>query len=313
MKIAIVGAGGIGTWLGLRLAKQHEVSVLARAATLTAIKQGHWTLSFADGTPALNQAVAASDDAHQLGAQDLVLIAVKGQHLNALAPSLLPLIAPHTLILPAMNGVPWWFTQGFVECATQQVPLPYEQVLGCVVHASIQNIGPGHATHKMGNGLIIGEPKGGHSARAAAVVAALSEAGFTTTHSDNIRYDIWYKLWGNLTMNPLSAVTGATVDKILLDPLLRALCTSAMREAAAVGARLGCPITQTPEDRHQVTAKLGAFKTSMLQDVEAGRSIELDVIVTAVHDIAVRLSIPTPSIDAILGITRVFAQTRGLY
>src|SRR5439155_16371458 len=127
--------------------------------------------------------------------------------------------------------------------------------------------------HKMGQGLIVGEPAGGKSDRVQRVGDLLAHAGFDVTHSANVRYEIWYKLWGNLTMNPVSALTGATVDRILADPLAHEFCSAAMREAAAIGARIGCPIEQSVEDRHAITAKLGAFKTSMLQDVEAGREI----------------------------------------
>ena len=138
-------------------------------------------------------------------------------------------------------------------------------------------------------------------------------AGFTAEASADIRHDIWYKLWGNMTMNPVSALTGATVDRVLADPLLRALCSQAMREAATIGAHIGCRIDQTPEDRHAITVKLGAFKTSMLQDVEAGRPIELDTIVAAVQEMGRRLDIATPTIDGLLGLTRLFARVRNLY
>jgi len=191
--------------------------------------------------------------------------------------------------------------------------IPQAQVLGCVVHASTSSPEPGLVRHAMGQGLIIGEPAGGASTRVAPVAALLREGGFDVTESANVRYDLWYKLWGNLTMNPISAITGATIDRVLADPLAREFCSAAMREAAALGAALGLTITQSPEDRHAVTAKLGAFKTSMLQDVEAGRAIELDTIVTAVHEIGRRLAQPTPNIDALLGMTRLYARTHGLY
>ena len=132
-------------------------------------------------------------------------------------------------------------------------------------------------------------------------------------HSTDIRYDIWYKLWGNLTMNPLSALTGVTVDRLLDDPLVRNFCSAAMREAADIGQRIGCHVTQQPEDRHAITRQIGAFKTSMLQDVEAGRPIELDSIVGAAQEIGRHFGMSTPNIDAILGLTRLMAQTRGLY
>jgi 2-dehydropantoate 2-reductase len=143
--------------------------------------------------------------------------------------------------------------------------------------------------------------------------ALLANAGFDVTLSPRIRNDVWYKLWGNLTMNPVSALTGATADRILGDPLVRAFCSAAMTEAATIGERIGCRIEQSPEDRHAVTRKLGAFKTSMLQDAEAGRAIELDAIVAAVREIGARVGVATPNIDALLGITRLFARVRRLY
>jgi 2-dehydropantoate 2-reductase len=191
--------------------------------------------------------------------------------------------------------------------------IPFEQVLGCVVHASTSNPRPGLVLHRVGQGLIVGEPRGGRSERAQRVVDLLAHAGFEATHSDNVRYDVWYKLWGNMTMNPVSALTGATMDRMLADPLVREFCSGAMREAAAIGARIGCPIAQSAEERHAVTAKLGAVKTSMLQDVEAKRPIELDAIVGAVHEIGERLGEPMPNIGALLGLARLLGRVRGLY
>ena len=166
---------------------------------------------------------------------------------------------------------------------------------------------------RMGYGLIVGEPAGGHSQRVQRVADLFAGAGFDLTHSAAIRRDIWYKLWGNMTMNPVSALTGATADRILADPLVRAFCSGAMREAAAIGARLGCPIEQDPEDRHAVTARLGAFKTSMLQDVEAGKPLEIDALVGAVHELGQITGTPTPHTDALLGLVRLMARTRNLY
>jgi 2-dehydropantoate 2-reductase len=165
----------------------------------------------------------------------------------------------------------------------------------------------------MGAGLIVGEPAGGRSARVERLVAELARAGFDAKLSERIQQDIWYKLWGNMTMNPVSAITGATGDRILDDPLVRAFCSAAMAEAAAIGAKIGCGVTQSAEDRNAVTRKLGAFKTSMLQDVEAGRPIELDAIVAVVREIGQKVGVPTPNIDALLGLTRLFARVRGLY
>ncbi len=324
MKVCIVGAGAIGGWLGTRLAAtgQAQVSAVARGATLAALREHGWRLRLGDGL--LQAPAVGSDQPAELGPQDLVVIAVKGPALAGLAASLAPLIGPHTLLLPAMNGVPWWFGQGVAALGDAPLAavdpgghiaaaLPLAQVIGCVVHASCFSPESGLVQHKMGNGLIVGEPAGGASERVTALAELLKHAGFDVNASTNVRYDIWYKLWGNLTMNPVSAITGATIDKLLIDPEVRAFCSAAMLEASAIGAHIGCAISQTPEDRHAITARLGAFKSSMQQDVEAGRAIELDSIVGAVHELGQRLGVATPHISALLGITRVFAQVGGLY
>ncbi|HEV8315451.1 MAG TPA: 2-dehydropantoate 2-reductase [Burkholderiaceae bacterium] len=315
MKVCIVGAGAIGGFIGTRLATagRAEVSAIARGATLAALREHGWRLQQA--TELLQAPARASDSATELGVQDLVVIAVKGPALASVAQAIGPLLGPQTLVLPAMNGVPWWFEplQSVDPGGVIAQAIPLQHVIGCVVHASTSTPEPGLVRHRMGRGLIIGEPAGGHSERVQRVAELLTHAGFEVTPSANVRYDIWYKLWGNLTMNPVSALTGATIDRVLADPLVRAFCSAAMREAAAIGERIGCAIAQTPEDRHAVTVKLGAFKTSMLQDVEAGRAIELDALVTAVQELGQRHGVPTPNIDALLGLTRLFARMRGLY
>ena len=323
-KVCIVGAGAIGGFIGtkLALAGRAQVSTLARGATLEALRRDGWRMDTASGR--LQAAARASASAQELGVQDLVIVAVKGPALTLVARAIAALLGPHTVVLPAMNGVPWWFCEGVPGLGDTPLTsvdpggeiaaaIPLEHVLGCVVHASTSSPEPGLVVHKMGQGLIVGEPRGGSSERARAVVDLLSHAGFDATLSENVRYDIWYKLWGNMTMNPVSAITSATTDRVLADPLLREFCSAAMGEAAAIGDRIGCAITQGAEDRHAITAKLGAFKTSMLQDVEAGRAIELDAIVGAVHEIGQRLGMATPHIAALLGLTRLFARVRGLY
>ncbi len=324
MKVCIVGAGAIGGFIGTRLARagQAQVSALARGTTLAALRTQGWRLRM--GGELLRAPATASDRAGEFGAQDLVILALKGQALPALAPQLAPLIGPGTVVLPAMNGVPWWFLrgiEGFGDAPLESVDpggaisaaIPFAQVLGGVVHASTSTSEPGLVEHRMGQGLIVGEPAGGPSERVDRVVALLAHAGFEATASANIRQDVWYKLWGNLTINPVSAITGATADRILDDPLVRAFCSAAMAEVSAIGARIGCAIAQSPEDRHQITRKLGAFRSSMLQDVQAGRAIELDAIVGAVHEIAQRLGVPAPNVAALFGLTRLFGRVHGLY
>lgn len=323
-KICIVGAGAIGGLIGTRLAAADNstVSALARGATLAALREHGWRLQAGDEL--ITAPVIASDQPAELGPQDLIIIAVKAPAMSDIAARIAPLLAPHTVVLPAMNGVPWWFAEGVESlqgCALNSVDpggciaqaIAFDRVLGAVVHISAATAAPGLVSHKMGRGLIVGEPVGGLSPRAQQVVDLLCAAGFEATHSPQIRSDIWYKLWGNMTVNPVSAITGSLTDRMHADPLVMAFCSAAMREASRIGERIGCPIEQTPEDRQAVTARLGAFKSSMLQDVEAGRPIELDAIVTAVHEMGRHLQIETPNVDALLGLTRLFARGRGLY
>ncbi len=319
-KVCIVGAGAIGGWLGGGLQQAGcRVSVLARGATLAALQQHG--LRVGDTV----HPVVASDDAATLGVQDLVIIAVKTPSLLAVARQTAPLIGPETVVLTAMNGVPWWFFQGFggsrqgarlkaVDPAGAIADaIAPAHVLGCVVHASCSVDAPGVIRHHFGNGLIIGEPCGGTSARVQALASLLVQAGFAATVSPQIQKDIWYKLWGNMTVNPISALTGATTDLILGDPLVRDFISSVMLEAKEIGARIGIPIDQQPADRHQVTLKLGAFKTSMLQDVEAGKAVELDALVTVVKELGELTGVATPFTDALLGLSRLHARVHSLY
>ncbi len=321
MRIAIVGAGAIGAWLGVRLAKAgQEVSVLARGETLAAVRERGLRLVIGGETRAAN--VTVSDRAAELGKQDLVVLAVKGQALAGVAEAVAELLGEQTTILSAMNGIPWWFFHGlpvtYAGTSLRSVDpdgfvsrwMPPARVLGAVVHASCSVQTPGCSIHKSGNGLIIGEPAGGTSARLEAVVAALRGANFDVTVSSQIQKDIWYKLWGNMTMNPISALTAATCDLILDDPLVRGFILRVMTEAAAIGARIGCPITESGEDRMAVTRKLGAFKTSMLQDAEAGRSLEIDALVAAPREIGRLVGVETPNMDALHGLIRLFASAR---
>ena len=325
MRIAVVGLGAVGGWLAARLALAgHEVSALARGATLAAVRERGLLLTQGGSTRAV--ALRASADPAELGPHDLVIVAVKGPALRSVAEAAGRLSVPGGVVLTAMNGVPWWFMQAWrdrpaaVPASLASVDpdgriasaLPLERVLGCVVHMAASAPEPGHVRHTMGDRLIVGEPAGPTSERVLRVAAALREGGVQVEASDDLRRDLWFKLWGNLTMNPVSALTGATCDRILDDPLAAAFCLRCMAEAAQVGVRVGCPIGQSGEERMAVTRQLGAFKTSMLQDVEAGRPLELDALVASVVEIARAVGLATPNIDALLGLTRLMATTRGL-
>jgi 2-dehydropantoate 2-reductase len=325
MKVCIYGAGAIGLLIGARLAAtgSHQVSAVARGATLAALKQHGLRVDGFAGP--ISGPVTASADPGELGVQDVVVVAVKAPALADVARRIAPLLGPRTLIVPAMNGVPWWFCHGLQGPAeglalksvdpdgSIAAHLPLEHVIGCVVHAAASVSEPGKAYNQMGRGLVVGEPRGGVSERVQALKAALDAAGFETTASEMIQRDIWYKLWGNMTTNPISAITGATTDRIIGDELVRQLTSNAMLESGRIGERLGFAITQTPAERHAITRKLGAFKTSMLQDVEAGRAIEIDSLVGAVRELGRHVGVETPLIDAIFGLARVFGQVHGLY
>jgi 2-dehydropantoate 2-reductase len=335
MKICIYGAGAIGGWMGARLgdpaqALGHQISVVARGETLMALQQHGLRLQAPPALPTSEALtvvapVNVNADPAALGVQDVVIIAVKAPSLHEVALHMAPLLGPNTVVLTAMNGVPWWFLQGFggtyantrlaAVDATGEIAtaIPPHHVIGCVVHASCSLKSPGFVQQHFGNKLILGEPAGGINPRLTQLVTALRAAGLDAVASAQIQQDTWYKLWGNMTVNPVSALTGATTDLILGDPLVRDFISRVMLEAKEIGARIGIPMDQQPEDRHQVTLKLGAFKTSMLQDVEAGRAVELDALVTVVRELGQITGVATPNTDALLGLARLQARVRGLY
>lgn len=319
MRIGIVGAGAIGGLMGVPLARAgHDVSVLARGATLEVLRTGNWRIE-RNGVPE-EARVRASDSAAELGVQDVIVVAVKGPALPAAARALQPMIDPDTIVLPAMNGVPWWFLLdggGSLPPAALKSAdadgaiaraIPLRQVVGCVVHASAWVAAPARVVHQAGNTLIIGEPQGGKSQRAAALADAFAGIGLDIVPSENVRRDIWYKLWGNMTMNPISALVHATSDRILADDLVRSFMARVMEEAREIGRRIGCEIHESVETRMDVARKLGAFRTSMLQDAEAGRPLEIDSIVAAPQEIARLLGLDTPNLDTLLGLSRLYAR-----
>jgi 2-dehydropantoate 2-reductase len=322
MKIAIVGAGAIGGWLGVRLAQAGEdVSAFAHGQTLAAIERDGLKLT-QDGET-VSVAVKASNNAAELGKQDLIIIAVKGPSLAAVAPAVAAMLGTDTVVLPAMNGVPWWFCHGLKGDAADMplrsvdpggaiaAAIPSKHVIGCVVHASASIAAPGHSSHTAGNRLIIGELSGESSARLSSLADVLRKAGMAPEESPHIRQAIWYKLWGNMTMNPISALTRATTDRILADPLVASFALSVMSEAKEIGARVGCAIAESGEDRMNVTRKLGAIKTSMLQDVEAHRALEIDALLAAPREIAGKIGVATPNMNALHGLVRLMAANAG--
>jgi len=326
MRICVVGAGAIGGVLASRLAAVADVSVLARGATLSAIRERGLRVATPYGEETVTP-LAASADAAELGAQDFVIVAVKAQAMAGVAAAAGPLLGPSTAVLSTLNGVPWWFLDGFGGPAAGRhldsvdpggaiaAVFPASRVIGGTVHLSASSPAPGEVSWRSGNGLIIGELAGPDlsnavSPRLDALAGALRAAGFDLTVSPRIRDDVWYKLWGNLTLSPICVLTGATTGPALDDDLVRDFMSAAMLEARAIGTRIGCPIEQTPEDRHAVTRKLGDFVPSMLQDARAGRPLELDALAGAVRELGVLTGVPTPCVDAIHGLTRLWTTAR---
>ncbi len=323
-KICIYGAGAIGGFMGVLLARSGcDVSVVARGATLEAIQSKGLRLEMDGGV--LTHSVRAVNDPAELGVQDLVIVAVKAQSLPSVAEKIPALIGPQTTVLTAMNGVPWWFFDGFGNSCrglrlksvdptgSVAAAIPCNQVVGGVVHGSFSLNEPGFSRHGFGKKIIIGKPDGTTTEPLPELAGLLGKAGMEIDVTESIQREIWFKLWGNMTMNPVSAITGATCDKILDDPLVNRFCLDIMAEAARIGAVFGCAVEQSGEERNAMTRKLGAFKTSMLQDAEAGRSLELDALVTSVQEIGRHVGVDTPNIDTLLGLTRLYARVHGLY
>ena len=305
MNICVVGAGAIGGWVAVRLTLAGQnVMALNSSGPIDRLE-----LSESGETQIAR--LARFD-----GPSDVLIIAVKATALTAAAQSAPAFIGPDTMIVPMLNGVPWWFVEGMQLKSVDPdgsvaTALPFAQMVGCVVHASCSRVGE-KVLVKHADKLLIGDPRGGHtSERVARLFAVLDEAGLKPDITGNIRRSIWYKLWGNATINPISALTRASCDRILADPECRAWMLEGMAELAAIGATVGCPISESGEDRMAVTARLGAFKTSMLQDVEAGRPIELEALLGAPREIARSRGIATPALDRLYGVTKLMAESLG--
>ncbi len=323
-RIGIVGSGAIGGHFAARLSRAgHVVSMLARGRTLEAIRQHG--LRYATTGEEYCVAAQASETAEELGQQDLIVIALKGQALPEVAPSLSPLIGPKSTILTVGNGLPWWYflangqpLQGLRlrsvdPTGSIEKALPLSQLLGGSVFASCQCPAPGVVQHSAGARVVLGEPGGGLSPRASAWARLLADAGLGGEVSADIRQDLWLKLLGNACFNPVSLMTQASTDRLLADPNLLRLFMRLMDECIALGQRLGLPLKIDPMQRIEQTRKLGAIKTSMLQDLEAGRSVELDAILGTVVECATAINHPVPQIDSLYALARMRARNAGLY
>ncbi len=309
MKVCVVGAGAIGSFIGGKLrAAGHEVSLVARGAHLAALRSRGITL-VSDGRTETFP-VAAAERPADLGEQDVVFITLKAYSIPKLLPELGPLVRPDTVVVPAVNGLPWWyfyreggrFEGSTISCLDPDgalfSALDPRHVVGCVVHASAEVTGPGVVSHR-GNHLIVGESDGSRSERLARLAAALEDAGFQVTSTTEIRTEIWAKLIGNLSYNPVAALTLARMDEINANPGLLDLIRAMMEEAKGVAAAYGIRIAMSTDERIAITHKLGRAKISMHQDVERRRPLEVDAIVGSVVELARRVGVAIPQIAAI--------------
>jgi 2-dehydropantoate 2-reductase len=325
MKVCVYGAGAIGGYLAVELALAgHEVCVIARGSHLKAIRESGLTL-VSEGRERVAR-VPASDDPAAFGPQELVVCALKAHQAYEEAPRFGSLLGTQTAVLTAMNGIPWWYfyrNGGALEGrhldavdpgGRQWLSLGPERAIGCVVDPACEVLKPGVVTHYKFRRFTLGEPDGSRSARVTAVSAALEAAGLDAPVRDDIRWNIWLKLWGNVCFNPISALTGAALDHITREPALRALCERMIAETRAVHEALGVHI---PADmvarRLDAAGSVTGHKMSMLQDLERGRSLEIDALVTAVQELGRLTDVATPVIDAVLALVQERARAAGLY
>ena len=325
MKICIFGAGAIGGFLAHGLARVEgiELSVVARGAHLAAMRQNGLTL-VRDGARS-SVTVRASDDARELGPQDYVIIALKAHQAWESAGLVAPLLKPDTAIVSCQNGVPWWYfhklegpyeghhLDSVDEGGRQWNLIGPERAIGCVVYPAASITEPGVIHHTYGDKFSLGEPDGHRSARTTRLSAVIEAGGLKAPVLHDIRSEMWLKLWGNLCFNPLSALTRATLDVVATDPATRALARAMMMEAHEIATRLGAHFRVDLERRIDGAARVGAHRTSMLQDLEAGRPMEIDALVTAVQEMGRITGVETPFIDAVLALVQQLGRTQGLY
>ncbi len=324
MKIAIYGAGAIGGYLGCELARAGiDVTMIARNRTLAAIRENGIALHI-EGAERIGRP-AATDDPAEAGPQDAVIVAVKANAAPAIAPNMAPMLGPDTAVVTATNGVPWWYfhEHGGALAGTrletvdpggiQWQMIGPERAIGCVVYPAAEAVAPGVIRHISLNRFSLGEPDGSRSDRVRRLSDALKAAGFSAPVRPRIRDEIWLKLWGNLSFNPVSVLTGATLEQMAHDPLVRPVIAALMAEAQSVGEALGVTFGLSRDKRIEGAGKVGAHRTSMLQDLDAGRKMEIDALVCAVQELARLVRVDTPAIDAVAGLVKMRARVDGLY
>lgn len=324
MKICIFGAGAVGGLIAAWLARSgHDVSVVARGAQLEAIRRSGLRLRSAGSTECVR--LRADSDCAALGAQDYVIVTVKAQNLPDVARQITPLLGRETSILTAMNGVPWWFFDrlpfGGGRLRLESLDpggelaraMPTDRIIGCVIHLAASTPEPGIVSHNMGRKLILGEPGGENGERTQLIAAALSAAGFEVHASDLIERDYWVKLLGNVSFNPVSALTLASADRLIAERHVKDYMVKIMQEVLAIGRAVGVDADIDPEARIDMARALGAFKTSMLQDLEAGKRLEIDGLLAGTLEIAEKANVPAPYTESLFGLIRLRASATGQY
>ncbi len=325
MKVCIVGAGGIGGSIGARLAADgHQVSLIARGAHLAAIRRDGLQLVDHAGTRSGRYKLEATDDPARIdGAQDLIVIGLKAHAIGAMLPRLQPLVRANTMVVPAINGLPWWYffreggphdgkhVNALDPRGSMFAALDCAHIVGCVVHIAAEVRAPGEVHYTGGRKLILGEPDNNDSARLRRVCAALGDAGFEVVASRNIRLDVWTKLLGNLSFNPVAALTGYLMDQICADETVLQVIRAVMSEGMAVSAHYGHPMPMSIDQRIDLARQLGAAKISMLQDLEQRRPLELAAVVESVIELADWAHIEVPATRLVHALTLARARAVG--
>jgi 2-dehydropantoate 2-reductase len=322
MKICVYGAGAVGGLMAAWLARSgHDVSVVARGAQLDAIRRNGLRVRSKGKTETFN--VKAESDPARLGPQDYVLVTVKAQSLTAVADTIPVLFDKETSVVTAMNGVPWWFFQGLRTGDNRLESLdpggkltraiPVERIVGCVIHLAASTPEPGVVSHNMGAKLILGEPGGKNTARTQRIAKALTAAGFEVVVTNAIEKEFWVKLLGNVSFNPVSALTVTTADQLIANQEVKAYMVEIMREVLAIGRAVGVDADIDPEARIDMARALGRFKTSMHQDLEAGKPLEIDGLLAGTLEIARKAGVRAPFTESLYGLIRARAQSTGQY
>jgi 2-dehydropantoate 2-reductase len=324
MKICVYGAGAIGGLMAAWLARSgHEVSVVARGAQLDAIRREGLRVRSKGKTESFR--VRAESEPAKLGPQDYVLVTVKAQSLTDVAETIMPLLGKDASVVTAMNGVPWWFFHRLkfrngAERLESLDPggklsraIPTERIVGCVIHLAASTPEPGLVSHNMGLKLILGEPGGENTARTKRIAEALTAAGFEIVVTDSIEKEFWVKLLGNVSFNPVSALTVTTADHLIENQEVKAYMVEIMREVLAIGRAVGVDANIDPEARIDMARALGPFKTSMLQDLEAGKALEIDGLLAGTLEIARKAGVRAPFTESLYGLIRARAQSTGQY